>query len=99
MHSTHEASTQLTYMHANSIIERNNSSIVAWTAKAPFNPLAHDLLRIVEVFADDSKFRSGVNNSSAEALAILLQVSAPTNGLFLGRLTPLLSLRTPKLLQ
>jgi hypothetical protein len=62
--------------HVRRIIERNNRSMVAWTAKAPFNPLAHDLLRIVEVFADDSNFKSGVINSSAEALAIVLQVLA-----------------------
>lgn len=59
-----------------SIIERNNTAMVAWGAKQPYNSLACDLLKAVEIFADDSNFKAQVIDSSAEALATVLKVPA-----------------------
>ena len=42
--------------------------------------LSHDLLRVVEVFADDSNFKSRVIDSSADAIAVMLKRSPEVNG-------------------
>ena len=41
--------------------------MLAWTVRDAYNPLATDLLRAVEVFADDSTFKARVIDSCTEA--------------------------------
>ena len=52
-----------------SVMDRNNDAMVAWGVKSPMNPIALDLLKAVEVFADDSNFKEGVVDTSASAVA------------------------------
>ena len=57
------------------IIESSNSAMKAWGVKQPYNPLACDLLKAVEIFADDSNFKTRMIDTCTEALASVLKAS------------------------
>eukprot|EP00293_Proteomonas_sulcata_P007373 CAMPEP_0184307716 /NCGR_PEP_ID=MMETSP1049-20130417/16391_1 /TAXON_ID=77928 /ORGANISM="Proteomonas sulcata, Strain CCMP704" /LENGTH=313 /DNA_ID=CAMNT_0026620269 /DNA_START=66 /DNA_END=1007 /DNA_ORIENTATION=+ len=63
-----------------SIIERSNTAMMAWGVKKPYNPLACDLLKAVEIFADDSNFKTRVIDTSTEAMATVLKRGPEYNG-------------------
>jgi len=63
-----------------SVMDRNNDAMVAWGVKSPMNPIALDLLKAVEVFADDSNFKEGVIDTSARAVATVLKRGPEYNG-------------------
>jgi len=63
-----------------SVMDRNNDAMVAWGVKSPLNPIALDLLKAVEIFADDSNFKQGVIDTSASAVATVLKRGPEYNG-------------------
>ncbi|EKX53330.1 hypothetical protein GUITHDRAFT_101032 [Guillardia theta CCMP2712] len=63
-----------------SLIERNNTAMIAWGVKQPFNPLASDLLKMVELFGDDSNFKQRVIDASSSAIAEVLKRGPDYNG-------------------
>ena len=63
-----------------SVMDRNNDAMVAWSIKSPLNPIAYDLLKAVEVFADDSNFKQGVIDTSVAAVTTVLKRGPVFNG-------------------
>ena len=63
-----------------SVMDRNNDAMVAWGVKSPMNPIALDLIKAVEIFADDSNFKQGVIDTSAHAVATVLKRGPDYNG-------------------
>jgi hypothetical protein len=61
-------------------LEKNNAAMLAWTVRDAYNPLATDLLRAVEVFADDSTFKARVIDSCTEAVAAVMKRPPELNG-------------------
>jgi hypothetical protein len=62
------------------VMDRNNDAMVAWGVKSPMNPIALDLIKAVEVFADDSNFKQGVIDTTASAVATVLKRGPEYNG-------------------
>ena len=54
--------------------------MLAWTVRDAYNPLATDLLRAVEIFADDSTFKARVIDSCTEAVAAVMKRPPELNG-------------------
>jgi hypothetical protein len=62
------------------VLEKNNAAMLAWTVRDAYNPLATDLLRAVEIFADDSTFKARVIDSCTEAVAAVMKRPPELNG-------------------